>query len=370
MPAAGSSGPSTRTVVRVFLTIVAVAAALYFLYLIRSVVGEVAIAVFLAVALGPAVDFFVRRKVPRPFAILVTYLCLALAIVGVGLLVVPPVVGQVNSLADKLPTYIDDIRHNDTLRKYDQRYHITKKLEDQASQLPSKLGDAAGALQSVTVGVFSALVKLITVLTMAFFLLLDGGRLFRWLVGTLRPEREDRIRTVALDVYDAVSGYVAGNLMISLLAGLVTYVTLLILDVPFAVPLAVLMAFLDLIPLVGATLGALAIGIVTLFNDFPTSTIVWAVVSVVYQQVENNVIQPRIQSRATQIEPFIVVVSVLFGGTLFGIPGALLSVPVAAALQIAVRDFIAFRRGEFDDPEIPLPPALPPDEEPPEGAPA
>jgi predicted PurR-regulated permease PerM len=338
MPAAGSSGPSTRTIVRVFLTVVVVAAALYFLYLIRTVVGEVAIAVFLAIALGPAVDFFARRKVPRPLAILLTYLCMAGAIVGVGLLVVPPVVRQVNSLADKLPDYIDDIRNNDTLRKYDQRYHITKKLEEQASQLPSKLGDAAGALQSVTVGVFSALVKLITVLTMTFFLLLDGGRLFRWLVGTLRPEREERMRGVAFDVYDAVSGYVAGNLVISLLAGLVTYVTLLILGVPFAVPLSVLMAFLDLIPLVGATLGALAIGIVTLFNDFPTSTIVWAIVSIVYQQVENNVIQPVVYRKTVDVHPLLVIVAILIGASLVGVLGALVAIPVAAAVQIVIRD--------------------------------
>jgi predicted PurR-regulated permease PerM len=344
MPAAGSTGPSTRTIVRVFLTVVLVAAVLYFLYLIRSVVGEVAIAVFLSVALGPAVDFFVRHRVPRIMAILLTYLCMAGAIVGVGLLVVPPVVNQVNSLADKLPTYIDDIRNNETLRKYDQRYHITKKLEDQASQLPSKLGDAAGALQSVTVGVFSALVKLITVLTMTFFLLLDGGRLFRWLVGTLRPEREERIRRVAFDVYDAVSGYVAGNLMISLLAGLVTYFTLLILGVPFAVPLAILMAFLDLIPLVGATIGALAIGIVTLFNDFPTSTIVWAIVSVVYQQIENNVVQPVVYRKTVDVHPLLVIVAILIGASLVGVLGALVAIPVAAAVQIVVRD--AWRQRE------------------------
>ena len=333
-----SSGPSTQTIVRVFLTVVALVAALYFLYLIRKVVGLLAIALFLAIALGPAVDFFARRHVKRWIAILLVYLGIFGAVVGVGLLVVPPVVSQVNSLAGKLPSYINDLERNKTVQRYDRRYHITQKLRQQARKLPSKLGDAASALQSVTVGVFSAIVQLVTVLTMTFFLLLDGGRIFSWLVGTLRPEREARVRGVAHDVYDAVSGYVAGNLVISVLAGLVTYVTLLILGIPFAVPLSILMAFLDLIPLVGATIGAVAIGIVTAFTDFPTATIVWVIVSVVYQQVENNIVQPVVYRRTVDVHPLMVIVAILIGATLIGVLGALVAIPVAAAVQIVLRD--------------------------------
>ena len=109
---------------------------------------------------------------------------------------------------------------------------------------------------------------------------------------------------------------------------------------------------LDLIPLIGATLGAVLVGIVILVaGDWPIDLIVWVIFSIVYQQVENNVIQPRIQSRAVALEPFLVVVSVLFGSTLFGVMGALLAVPVAAAIQIAAREYLRFRRGRFDDPD-------------------
>jgi predicted PurR-regulated permease PerM len=163
---------------------------------------------------------------------------------------------------------------------------------------------------------------------------------------------------------------VRGALLQALIAAVVAFIVMNLLGIPYPAALAVIVFLADLIPLVGATLGAILVGVITLFGDFPTDTIIWAVFSIIYQQVENNVIQPRIQSRATQVEPIIVVVSVLFGGTLFGIAGALLSVPVAAAIQIAVRDFLAFRRGDFDDPEIPLPPTPPPGEEPPEVAPA
>lgn len=332
------SGPSTRTIARIFFTVVALAAVLFLLYLVRSVVGLVAIAVFLAVALGPAVDFFARRKVNRGLSILIVYGLLFATVVGVGLLVVPPIANQVNSFARDLPNYIRDARKNPTIRKYDRRYKITRRLQEQAQKLPARLTEAAGALSSVTVGVFSALVSLVTVLTLTFFLLLDGRVLYDWVLGRLRADRSDRARRLSMDVYRAVSGYVAGNLLISFIAGLTTYLTLTILGVPFAVPLAVLMSFLDLIPLIGATIGGVAIGIITLFNDFPTSTIVWIVVFVLYQQVENNVLQPVVYRRTVNVQPLFVVVAILIGSKLIGVLGALGAIPIAATVQILVRD--------------------------------
>jgi predicted PurR-regulated permease PerM len=112
--------------------------------------------------------------------------------------------------------------------------------------------------------------------------------------------------------------------------------------VPFAAPLSVLTAFFDLIPLVGATIAAIVVGIVTVFVNFPTATIVWVIWAIVYQQLENNVIQPQIQKRALDIHPFVVLVSVLFGSALFGVAGALLAIPVAASAQIAVLEWWRF----------------------------
>jgi len=114
---------------------------------------------------------------------------------------------------------------------------------------------------------------------------------------------------------------------------------LLILGVDYALPLAVVVFLLDLIPLVGATIGALVVGVVTLFSDFPVDTAIWTVYAIVYQQVENNIIQPRIQARAVQLDPLVVLISVLFGSSLFGVLGALLAIPVAAAIQITYREY-------------------------------
>jgi predicted PurR-regulated permease PerM len=335
---------SARATAKVILVAAAVIGALYFLYLIRQVVGALFVSVFLAVALGPAVDLFQRGPIRRWMAILLVYLTAFLAMFGIGLLIVPPIVDEVNNFVDDVPGYIDDIRKSETLREYDDKYQITEKLREQAESLPSRLGDAAGALQSVTVGVFSALVQLVTVLVMTFLLLLDGRRVVDWAIRELGPERGSRVRTIAEDVYRSIGGYVIGNLTISLIAGVSAYIVLTIAGVPFAVPLAVLMAFLDLIPLVGATIAGLIIALVAGVSDFPTALVIWGVFFIVYQQVENNVLQPVIYRRTVALHPLIVLVAVLIGGSLLGVLGALLAIPVAGAVQIGVKDWWGFRR--------------------------
>ncbi len=346
----GQSQLSTRTIVRVFFTLVALGVLLYVLYLVRSVIGLLLIAVFLSVALGPAVDRAARMRLPRPAAILAVFLCLFLAIFLIGLVVVPPIVNEVQAFAKDVPNYIDDIRANDTLREYDDKYDITAKLEDQASSLPSRLGDAAGALQAVTVGVFSTIIQLVTVLTITFFLLLDGGRIANFLLAQVRREHQERVREVAGDIYNATGGYVAGALTLATAAGISTYVLLSILNVPFAVPLAVLMAFFDLIPLVGSTIGGVLVALVTLFADFPQDTLVWVVFVVVYQQFENNVLQPLVYRRAVNLHPLAVITAILIGSTLLGVLGALVAIPIAAAIQITLKDMWANRPSAVLDP--------------------
>ena len=337
-------GVSTRTVVRTFLTVALLTASLYVLYLIRSVLLLLLMAVFVAVALGPAVDALTRRRISRGAAILLVYATLLGAIVGIGLVVVPPLVSGVRSLSHDVPAYTAKLRKNPTIRKYDNRYHITANLDQQASKLPTKLGAAAGKLSSITVGVFGEVVKLLSVLAMAFFLLLEGGRIVAWCLDQLPPEHAPRARASTDRVYRAVSGYVTGNLAISVLAGAVSFVTLKVLGVPFALPLSVLMGFLDLIPLVGATTGAIVVGLVTVFNGFPTSTIVWVVVQLVYQQVENNVVSPIVYKRTVNVNGLVTLVAVLIGAALLGVLGALLAIPIAGAVQIVLVDVWQLRK--------------------------
>ena len=151
-------------------------------------------------------------------------------------------------------------------------------------------------------------------------------------------------RRVTDEIAGAVGNYVGGAIAQAVIAGVTSYLVMLILGIPFRVPLAVLVGLFDLIPLVGATVAAVVVGIVTAFVDFPTATIVWAIWAIVYQQIENNLIQPRIQSHAVDVQPFVVLVAVLFGSTLFGVLGALLAVPLAASIQIVIREILRYRK--------------------------
>jgi len=349
---------TTRQIVRIVFTVAACAALLWLLVQVRSTLLLLAIAVFLAVALGPAVDRFSRRM-PRGASILLVYLLIFLAICGVLALVVPPVVNGGSDLSRDIPGYIDDLRNNDTIRDFDNKYDITARLQQEAGKLPEKLGDAATALQSIAAGAFNAAFQLLTILTMTFFLLLDGKRMARYMLRRFGGDHEERLVGVVGRIYRSTAGYVAGALTISSINGFLTFWVLTILGVPFAVPLAVLMAFFGLIPLVGATIGGIIILVVTLFTDFPSATIIYGIFLILYQQLENNVLQPMIFKRTVNVHPLAVIVGILAGSALLGIVGALVAIPVVAALQIVLREFFG------DQPEPPPPAELEPPAEPP-----
>jgi predicted PurR-regulated permease PerM len=339
---------SAREVAKVILTAVGVIGALYLLWVIRGVIGIVFMSVFLAVALGPAVDYFQRRlKLARAPAIVATYLSLGLIVTVIGFLVVPPIVEQSAKFIENVPEYVADLRDNATVRDFDEKYDVTPTLEREARELPDRFGDAASTLQSIVLGFFNAVITIVTVLVLTFFLLLDGRRLVEWIVRELGPTRGPRARAIADDVYRSVAGYVTGNLVISVIAGATTYLVLTVLGVPFAMPLAVLMAFLDLIPLVGATIAGIVIGLVAaLGGDFPADMIIWIVFLIVYQQIENNLLQPLIYRKTVALHPLLVIVAILVGASLLGVVGALIAIPIAGALQIVVKDWWRWRRAD------------------------
>jgi predicted PurR-regulated permease PerM len=351
---------NTRQIARIFFTVAAFAGLLFVLVQIRSTLLLLAIAIFLAVALGPAVDRF-SRNVPRAAAILLVYLMMFCVFAGVLALVVPPVVNGASGLSSDIPNYIEDLRNNDRIAKFDDKYDITPRLQEEAKKLPDKLGDAAGALQSIAAGAFNAAFQLLTILTMTFFLLLDGRRMAGFCLRRFGGEHEQRLHGVASRIYKSTAGYVAGALTITSINGFLTFVILTILGVPFAVPLAVLMSFFGLIPLVGATIGGVIILLVTLFTDFPQATIIYGIVLILYQQVENNVLQPFIFKRTVNVHPLAVIVAILAGSSILGVVGALVAIPVAAAIQIMLREFY----GEEPDPDAGLTAPDPPPPEPP-----
>jgi predicted PurR-regulated permease PerM len=246
-----------------------------------------------------------------------------------------------------VPEYVADLRSfvqdNERLRELEADYDITGQLQEQATKIPAKLGGAAGVLSDIGLGLVNSLFATITILILSVFMVGSGGRWLQRRIQSQPSEQQPMLRRTAESIGAAVGAYCAGALGQAVIAGVTAFIVLSILGVPYAAALALIVALLDLVPLVGASLGAVVVGVVTLFNDFPVDTLVWTAWSVIYQQVENTVIQPRIQAKAVQVAPFAVLVAVLFGSTLFGVLGALLAIPFAAAIQITAREYRAYR---------------------------
>jgi predicted PurR-regulated permease PerM len=339
--------PTVRSVLRVVLVVVAVVLTLALMYLLRQPLTWIFIAAFLAIALSGPVAFLSQRM-KRGYAVAIVYVLLILAPFALIGLLVPPIVTQANNLVQNLPEYAREVTQfvddNPRLRQLQDDYDITGRLEEEASKLPERLGDAAGVLGDIGVGLVNSIFAAVTIIVLSIFMLSSGRRFLDAWIREYQPEREQWWHNLFGRIANAIGNYVAGALLQATVAGVTSWIMLLILGVDYALPLAVIVFLLDLIPLVGATIGAIVVGIVTVFSDFPVDTVIWTIYAIVYQQIENNVIQPRIQARAVQLDPLVVIVSVLFGSALMGVLGALLAIPVAAALQITYREYRTLTR--------------------------
>ncbi len=310
---------------------------------VKTTIRWTCAAIFLALALSPLVDLIGRARIggrglPRWLAILVAYVLFLVTFIFLVLAVIPPIVREVEGLASQLPTYVKDFEswanNNDQFRELNDKYDITTLLSHEAAQLPSKLGDAAGAAKEITVGILNNIVEAVIVLTLAFFLLLDGARQFHRITARLRKPERERVRRVGTRIAKIVRSYVSVNLLLAALAGVFTWLSLELLGVDLAVPLAVLVAMLDLVPLIGFTVGGLLVAIVAALHDFPTALLIWLALFLVYQQLQDRVIQPIFYKNAVRIHPALAVIVVLAGAQLAGILGALLAIPTAAALGV------------------------------------
>jgi len=341
-------------VVAISLLVIAVAVMLALVVLeIRTTLRWAFAAIFLALALAPAVSLVERgrvrgRALPRWLAILAVYVIFTALFVFLILHVIPPIVREVEGLAPKLPTYVKDFEtwaeNNQQFEDLNDKFDLTSKLSKAGSDLPSVLGGAAGEAKTITVSLLNNLLAGITVLVLAFFLLIDGDRQFRRATEQFTPSSRDRVRRIGDRIYGIVKGYVTVNVTLAAAAGVFTWLVLELLGVDLAVPLGVIVAFLDLIPLIGLTLGGLLVAIVASFHDFPTALIVWGVLFLIYQQLQDRVIQPLMYKNAVQVHPAIAIVAILIGAELLGILGALLAIPVAASIGVLIDEAISYQR--------------------------
>jgi predicted PurR-regulated permease PerM len=343
-----------RRVIRTVVTVIAAVLALYLIYLLQKPIMWLVMALFVAIAASAPVNVL-SRHMRRGAAIGVVYVSIVLIPVLLGALLLPPLVTSAVNLVQDLPSYINDfentIEKDKRFEKLDENFDIKSQLEEVQKSLSTKIGDAASALGSIGEFVVNSLFGAFTVFVLSIFMVARGRQWTQSWINT-RPETEaDALRRTFERISGSVGGYIGGALLQAFIAGLAAFIILAILGIPSPLVLAVVVAAFDIVPMIGSTLAGILVGIVTLFASFPVDTIIWAIFVIAYQQFENYVIQPRIQSRAVDLEPFIVLTAVLFGGVLMGVVGAILAIPVAATLIIGFQEWKRFKLEVAGGPE-------------------
>jgi predicted PurR-regulated permease PerM len=352
-----ASQVAPRTVVVVILTAAAVLSVLYLLWQLREVVVWCVIALFVAVALNPAVNWLQRRGIKRIIAILLTYFGLLLGVMGIGVLVVPLLFTQIEALVnfgvavsqnpEQWLGYLRDFANQLSLG------WLFDAVVTQLQEVPAQLGQWTKSFLLSTGGfLISAagfVVALITILVVSFFLLLEGERFVNLGLQLFPEPQRPHLQRILRQGAEAVSGYVTGNLTISLICGVAIYVVLLVLGMPYAVVLALIVAVLDLIPQIGAPVGGGLLVVVGLLID-PWKSLILLVYFVIYKVVEDNILTPLVYSRSVQLHPLVIFLAVLAGGLLYGILGALLAIPAAEVIRILGAEWLAARTHQSREP--------------------
>lgn len=312
---------------------VLVLVAAFALYSVRQVLILALIALFVAVSLEPAVHGLTRRRVPRWLAVTIVLIGLILLVAGFVAAVVPAIVGQGGELIQRLPGLIQAAKEkSETINLFGQKVPIAEKVTAWLADLPKHIGSALLSFAGRFLGVLSST---LLVIVLAAYFVADLPRLRRGAVRLFPERHREQARTIVDVVVDRVGGYMIGNLVISLIAGLTSLAAFLLLDIPYAVPLAVVVAVMDIVPLIGATIGAIfCVVIAALTVDLWPNAILLAVFFIAYQQIENYWIAPRVLRSSVDLPAVAVLLSGLLGATVLGLVGALMAIPIAAAVRI------------------------------------
>jgi predicted PurR-regulated permease PerM len=332
------------------ITAVAVVALTYLAgklaYRLRDVILLIAVAGFIALILNPLVVYVQRRVSRRGWAVAIVTVWAALVFTGLLLAFGYPLVNGLTHLAHRLPSYVHAASEGrGWIGQLARRFHLTAWVTRNAPKLESLGAGLAKPALSVGKGAASLLATLATMAALVLLLLLEGPKIRRGLLGLMSEDRAARYSRVAHEINQSVTGYAAGNLLTSLIAGVVIFAALAALGVPFPLLWALWVALVDFLPMVGGALAGIPTVLFALGHSL-TAGIVTAVVFIAYQQLENHVLNPVIMSRTVKVNPLLVLLSILVGssigawlGGLFGgFVAALLSIPCAAALQVVVRD--------------------------------
>jgi len=339
-----------RTIAATIGMVALAALLLLLVYDIRRVLVWIVVALFFAVALYPVANFLERRypRAPRSVATLLVFLAVFLVLAGLAAVFAVPLAREATDLAGQLPQLIADARAGrGPVGGLLQRTNALEWVQQNQARISQYGRSLATPALGIAKAAATTVAAVVTIFVLAYLMVLEGPKAVDGALGLLGdPRRAERVRGVGHDCAKTVTGYLSGNLLISVICGVLTYVVLKVLGVPFAGLIALFVAIADLIPLVGATLGAV-VALAAGFLHSVTAGIVVLVFFVLYQQLENHLLQPLILSRTVKLNPLTVLLSILVAVELAGILGALLAIPAAGIIQTIARDVWDHRRGRL-----------------------
>jgi predicted PurR-regulated permease PerM len=313
---------------------------------LTTTITLVVVAFFLTLALNPLVEWLTRQSVARGLAVAVVFMGVVVVFALLGLLVVPPVVTQGSDLLQKAPDWIDQVLNSDFVRRLDREYDVVDRIQSEATKrlsdgnfISSVFGGVLGVGAAVVGGVFQTF----TVLVLTLFLLASFPRVKQAAYAMVPASRRPRVMSLSEEIMRRTGSYAIGQVAVATINAVCSWIMMVVVGIPYAAVLAVAVGFLGLIPMVGATIGAAVVCTVALFDE-PRKAVIALVYYVVYQQLENYVVAPRIMQRTVSVPGAVTVVAALAGGTLLGVLGALLAIPVAAGLLLLYEEVLLPRQ--------------------------
>jgi predicted PurR-regulated permease PerM len=313
---------------------------------LAQVITLLVVALFITLALNPIVEAMVRHEIRRPLAVATVFVGLVAVFVSLGLIVVPPVVQQGGLLAESAPTYLEGLLNTRVIRDLDSHYQVADRLQ---TELQNRVTDGnfmsgiAGGVLGAGKAVLSGFFSFFTVLVLTLYFLSSLPKVKQAAYGLVPASRRPRVTSLSEEIMRRVGSYAIGQVAVAGVNAIASFLMMSIVGIPYAAVLAVAVGFLGLIPMVGATLGAAFVCLVAVFDE-PRKAVIALIYYVVYQQIENYVVAPRIMQRTVSVPGAMTVVAALAGGALLGILGALLAIPVAAGLLLLYEEVLVPRQ--------------------------
>jgi predicted PurR-regulated permease PerM len=307
----------------------------------ESVLVLVVIAAFFAIGLNPTVSRLERLGLRRGASVGVVFLGVAAFFAVIGYAILPPLVEQGTKFFRALPGYVNDLKANPTIADLDRRFGL---IDRTSNYLTSRLGpETAGNILSIGSTIATTVFKGLTILILTLYFLSSFNGITHTAYRLVPRTRRARVRLLGDEILSRIGGYVAGAFVVALIAGTTSLIWLSALRVPYPLALALVVMITDIIPMIGASLGAVLVTVVTLIDSIPVG-IATLIFFLVYQQVENYLVYPRVMKRSVDVNPAAAIVGALVGGTLLGVVGALIAVPATAAIQLIVREVVLPRQ--------------------------